>query len=107
LRQAFAQEALASGVPLVIADQGGLPEIVGDAALLVALGDVDALDIAVRSLLEHPDRRSQLSTAGLARAETWPTESDTLTQVAAAYVELAGRNERDRADAIRAPTEKA
>jgi glycosyltransferase involved in cell wall biosynthesis len=114
-RDGFAQEALASGVALVVADQGGLPETVGDAALLVASGDVDALDTAVRSLLEHSDRRSQLATAGLARAQTWPTESDTLTQVAAAYVEIAGRNDaitatgsprRDNAPTETAPTEK-
>ena len=53
-RQLFAQEALRAGVPLVATAVGGLPELVGDAAVLVPPGDVDALDAAVRRLLDDP-----------------------------------------------------
>jgi glycosyltransferase involved in cell wall biosynthesis len=87
-RQGFAQEALASGIPLVVSDQGGLPGIVGEAALLVPPDDVDALVAAVRSLLEDPDLRATYAEAGLGRAATWPTDADTLEQVSTAYVEI-------------------
>ncbi len=87
-RQGFAQEALASGLPLVVADEGGLPGIVADAALSVPPGDVGALDGAVRSLLDDPAARARLAAAGLARTAGWPTDADSVAQVAAAYLEI-------------------
>ena len=89
-RQLFAQEALASGVPLVSTDVGGLAGLVGDAAVLVPAGDVDALDGAVRRLLADPALRAGYTAAGQARAATWPTPADTVAQVAAVYRDLAG-----------------
>jgi glycosyltransferase involved in cell wall biosynthesis len=90
-RQMFAQEALASGVPLITTDVPGMAALVGDAALLVPPGDVDAVDAAVRGLLERPAERARLAAAGLARAATWPTEAETVNQVVGIYAEL---NER-------------
>lgn len=87
-RQLFAQEALAAGVPLVCTTVGGLPELVGDAAVTFEPGDVDALDTAVRRLLADPDERGRLAAAGLARAATWPTPGDTADQVLGLYAEL-------------------
>ncbi|TDC52856.1 glycosyltransferase family 1 protein [Micromonospora sp. KC207] len=89
-RQLFAQEALRAGVPLVATAVGGLPELVGDAAVLVSAGDVDAVDAAVRELLDDPDRRAALGRSGAARAATWPTEADTVAELAALYATLAG-----------------
>jgi glycosyltransferase involved in cell wall biosynthesis len=93
-RQLFAQEALTAGVPLVATDVGGLPDLVGDAARLVAPDDVDALDAAVRELLTDPQLRACYAEAGRARAATWPTETDTVAQVSAIYAELTGRPDR-------------
>jgi glycosyltransferase involved in cell wall biosynthesis len=90
-RQLFAQEALAAGVPLVATDVGGLPGLVGDAALLVPPGDVDALDEAVQRLLADASLRARLAAAGPARAARWPTEAETVEQVAALYAELCAR----------------
>ncbi|MEU1845223.1 glycosyltransferase family 4 protein [Micromonospora sediminicola] len=87
-RQLFAQEALRAGVPLVATAVGGLPELVGDAAVLVPPGDVDAVDAAVRELLDDAPRRAELSRRGTARAATWPTEADTVAALAALYAEL-------------------
>jgi glycosyltransferase involved in cell wall biosynthesis len=87
-RQLFAQEALRAGVPLIGTDVGGLPELVGDAAVLVPPGDVDALDAAVVRLLDDPALRSRYAQLGLARAATWPTEADTVGQIAGVYGEL-------------------
>ncbi|MFD6638560.1 glycosyltransferase family 4 protein [Micromonospora chalcea] len=87
-RQLFAQEALRAGVPLVATAVGGLPELVGDGAVLVPPGDVDAVDAAVRDLLDDPARRAELGRRGTARAATWPTEADTVAALADLYAEL-------------------
>ncbi|MDG4798391.1 glycosyltransferase family 4 protein [Micromonospora sp. WMMD1082] len=88
-RQLFAQEALRAGVPLVATAVGGLPDLVGDAAVLVPPGDVDAVDAAVRELLDDDAGRAELARRGAARAATWPTEAATVAQLAALYAELA------------------
>ncbi|HET8681024.1 MAG TPA: glycosyltransferase family 4 protein [Micromonosporaceae bacterium] len=87
-RQLFAQEALAAGVPLVATRVGGIPELVGDAAVLVPPGDVDALDAAVRQLLGDAQLRRSYAERGSAQARTWPTERDTVDQVRNVYAEL-------------------
>ncbi|MGW0436740.1 glycosyltransferase family 4 protein [Micromonospora sp. NPDC003197] len=87
-RQLFAQEALRAGVPLVATAVGGVPELVGDAAVLVPPDDVDAIDRTVRELLADDDRRADLARRGTAQAATWPTEDDTVAAVAAVYAEL-------------------
>ncbi|SFL44725.1 glycosyltransferase family 4 protein [Streptomyces pini] len=88
-RAVVAQEALRAGVPLVASAVGGLPELVGDAALLVPYGDAEALAEAVGGLLGDPARRRGLAAAGRAQAATWPSEDDTVTQVLSVYDELA------------------
>ncbi|MFE9657665.1 glycosyltransferase family 4 protein [Micromonospora sp. NPDC006431] len=88
-RQLFAQEALRAGVPLVATAVGGLPELVGDGAVLIPAGDVDAVDTAVRALLDDEAGRTDLARRGAARAATWPTEADTVATLAALYAELA------------------
>jgi glycosyltransferase involved in cell wall biosynthesis len=87
-RPLVAQEALRAGVPVVATAVGGLPELVGDAAVLVPPGDPTALAAAVSSLLADPARRAELAVAGPLQAETWPTEADTVAQVLSVYDEL-------------------
>ncbi|MFJ6200161.1 glycosyltransferase family 4 protein [Micromonospora sp. NPDC092111] len=88
-RQLFAQEALRAGVPLVATGVGGLPDLVGDAAVLVPAGDVDAVDAAVRSLLDDASLRADLAGRGVTRAAGWPTEADTVAALRDLYAELA------------------
>ncbi|ORT60156.1 glycosyltransferase family 4 protein [Streptomyces sp. CB03238] len=87
-RAPLAQEALRLGVPLVATAVGGVPELVGDAAVLVRYGDADALAAAVTALLADPARRAALAAAGRAQAATWPTEDETIAQVLSVYDEL-------------------
>jgi glycosyltransferase involved in cell wall biosynthesis len=87
-RPLVAQEALRAGVPVVATAVGGLPELLGDAAVLVPPGDATALAAAVSSLLADPARRAELAAAGPLQAETWPTEADTVAQVLSVYDEL-------------------
>ncbi|MFE0461312.1 glycosyltransferase family 4 protein [Kitasatospora sp. NPDC058965] len=90
-RSAVAQEALRAGVPLVATAVGGIPELVGDAAVLVPPGDPAALGRAVRELLDDPARRAALTKAGPVQAETWPDEAATVAQVLSTYDELVQR----------------
>ncbi|MFE0691388.1 glycosyltransferase family 4 protein [Streptomyces xiamenensis] len=89
-RPQLAQEALRGGVPLVATAVGGVPELVGDAAVLIPYGNPGALASAVRTLLEDPDHRAALTLAGRARARSWPTEDTTVAQVLSVYDELSG-----------------
>jgi glycosyltransferase involved in cell wall biosynthesis len=89
-RQLFAQEALRAGVPLVATAVGGLPELVGDAAVLVPAGDLDAFDRAVTRLLDDLGLLARYAAAGPVRAATWPSEAQMVEQVAAVYAELTG-----------------
>ncbi len=74
-RALVAQEALRAGVPLVATAVGGVPELVGDAALLVPPGDPAALAAAVRRLLTEPGLAATLAAAGRRRSATWPDET--------------------------------
>ncbi|GGL16543.1 glycosyltransferase family 4 protein [Mangrovihabitans endophyticus] len=87
-RQLFAQEALRAGVPLITTAVGGLPGLVGDAAVQIAPGDVDALDAAVRDLLADADRRAGYAARGPRRAAGWPDEAATVADVRAAYASV-------------------
>ncbi len=82
-------EALRAGVPLVATAVGAVPELVGDAALLVPGDDPEALARAVADLIADPARRDRLSAEGRAQAATWPTEEDTIAQILSVYDELA------------------
>lgn len=62
-----AGEAMACAVPVVSTTGGALPEVVGDAGVLVPPGDPDAIVTAVSALLDDPARRAALGAAGLAR----------------------------------------
>lgn len=64
-----ALEAMACGTPVVVSDRGALPEVVGDAGLVVA-PDADAVTNALERVLGDPSLRDELSRAGRARAET-------------------------------------
>ncbi len=61
-------EAMASGCPVVCSNTTSLPEIAGDAALLVDPRDAEALAAALHRLLTDPDLRVDLIARGLQRA---------------------------------------
>lgn len=65
-----AGEAMACGTPLVATTGGGLSEVVGDAGLTVAPGDVEDLTGAMRRLLDDPDLRERLAASGRERIRT-------------------------------------
>jgi glycosyltransferase involved in cell wall biosynthesis len=63
-----ALEAMACGAPVVCADRTSLPEVAGDAAVLIDPGDTAAFASALVEVLSSPTRREELTAAGLARA---------------------------------------
>lgn len=74
-------EAMVCGAPVVCSDAASLPEVVGDAALLIDPLSPDDLAAALRRLLDDADLRARLRAAGLARAAlfSWErTARDTL-----------------------------
>jgi glycosyltransferase involved in cell wall biosynthesis len=89
-RSLTAQEALRCGTPLVATRTGGLPELLGDAAELVPVGDAAAFAEAVLQLLVDDGRAARLADAGRAQADGWPDEEGTALQLVAVYRELLG-----------------
>jgi len=61
-------EAMAAGCPVVAYDNSSLPEVVGEAGVLVRDGDARALGHAAAALVADPERRAELSARGLERA---------------------------------------
>jgi len=90
-RSLVVQEAMRAGVPVVSTSVGGVPELVGDAAVLVPFAEPVTLGDAVRELLADPKRRAELADAGRQQAATWPDEAATVAQVLSTYDELVQR----------------
>jgi glycosyltransferase involved in cell wall biosynthesis len=85
-----ALEAAASGVPIVCARLGPLPEVLGDAAQWCDAPTVESIREGLSSLLADPVRRAALRAAGLARAEAAPTWAQGATEELNAYQKAAG-----------------
>jgi len=64
-------EALAAGLPAVCTAVDAVPEVMGEAALLVE-GDANALATALKKIIERPDLAAEFRRRALARARTWP-----------------------------------
>ncbi len=67
-------EALQSGCPVIASRVSALPEVVGDAGLLVDPGDVAGLSQAMLRVATDPGLRETLREAGLARARRFSWE---------------------------------
>ncbi len=66
-------EAMASGVPVVAADLTSIPEVVGDAGLLVSSDDPTQWAAAIDAVLSAPEKQTELSAKGIDRTKqfTW------------------------------------
>jgi glycosyltransferase involved in cell wall biosynthesis len=64
-------EAMRCGTPVIASDRTSLPEVVGDAGLLVDPFDEAALAHALAALLDDAELRTRLRTRGLARAASF------------------------------------
>lgn len=83
-------EAMVSGTPVVTSNVSSLPEVCGDAALLVDPYDSEAIAGAVRMVLTDEALRNDLRTRGLARAREF-SWSKSVKRVREIYAEVGAR----------------
>jgi glycosyltransferase involved in cell wall biosynthesis len=89
-----AGEAMACGVPVISTTGGALPEVVGDAGILVPPGDAAVLRNAITALLNDPEGRGRLGEAGLARVKkslTWRHAAQKTVEVYREAIDAHGR----------------
>ena len=77
-------EAMAYGVPIIVSDVGGLPEVVGDAGVICKSGDAIAWAKAVREVLTNSDLREKNIEKGLKRVK----ENFSIKNMTTTYREL-------------------
>jgi glycosyltransferase involved in cell wall biosynthesis len=65
-----AAEAMACGVPLISTSGGALPEVVGDAGIIVPPADASALAREIMFLFNNPDQRKKMAQAGIERVNS-------------------------------------
>jgi glycosyltransferase involved in cell wall biosynthesis len=77
-------EAMQCGTPVITSNASSLPEVVGEAGVMVPPDDLDALCAALLDVVTKPDLRQSLGARSLARAAefSWPR---TAAAVLAAY----------------------
>jgi glycosyltransferase involved in cell wall biosynthesis len=73
-------EAMTAGVPVIASRRGALPEVAGDAALLVEPDDVEGLAAAMQRYLQDAAAAEAAVRRGLARARqySWDASAATL-----------------------------
>jgi glycosyltransferase involved in cell wall biosynthesis len=69
-----ALEAMACGVPVLTADNSSLPEVVGDAAVLVLAEDVSSIAVGIERIVRDEALRVRLRAAGLEQAQSFTWE---------------------------------
>ena len=89
-------EAMACGVPVVSTDGGALPEVIGDAGVIVPKKDPHALATAIGNLLDNPSRRAELSRAGRTRIHERFLWSRCATNLIDVYQEALNANRSTR-----------
>jgi glycosyltransferase involved in cell wall biosynthesis len=77
-----ALEAMTIGVPVIAARRGALPEVVGDAGILVDPLDEGGLANAIECVLADPNRRRAMAEAGVRRSRqfSWAISAERLLE---------------------------
>jgi len=73
-------EAFCSQIPVITANVTSMPEVAGDAALLVNPFDIDEIAVAMRLIAEDPEKRASMVRMGSTRLEqfSWDRTADLL-----------------------------
>jgi alpha-1,3-rhamnosyl/mannosyltransferase len=87
-------EAMTLGVPVLVANRGALPELVGDAAPVVDPDDPDALAAAIERLVDDGARAAAGAAKGLVRAREFSWARTARRMVEAYGQAIARRQER-------------
>jgi glycosyltransferase involved in cell wall biosynthesis len=67
-------EAMTCGAPVIASDRGSIPEVVGDAALITDVDDIDGLAHNITLVLSNPTEAERLRQRGYARAAEFSWE---------------------------------
>ncbi len=78
-----AAEAIACGAPTVASNRASLPEVLGDAGILIDPDDADGLAQAMRRVLSSPALAAELREKGIRRSERfrWPKAAAAMEEV--------------------------
>ncbi len=71
-------EAMSYGAPVITSNVSSLPEIAGNAGMLVNPNDPASIADGIETVLQHPARREQMREAGRLRAQqfSWPRTAE-------------------------------
>lgn len=83
-------EAMACGTPVVTSNVSSLPEVTGDAAVLVDPYDIESIAHGMHQVLSRPALRQDLRAKGIARAREFSWERS-VARTRQLYVEVGGR----------------
>ncbi|HXF60214.1 MAG TPA: glycosyltransferase [Caldilineaceae bacterium] len=92
-------EAMACGVAVVGSDTGEIPHVIGDAGLLFAENDVEALRAQLQRLLDDPAARADLAARGRDRVLAHFTMDQVAARTVEIYREILGESRRGERDA--------
>jgi glycosyltransferase involved in cell wall biosynthesis len=81
-------EAMACGVPVIGSSSGAIPDVIGDAGLIVPEGDVRALADGLRRLMHDADLRRQMAEQGRQRVLARYTQAQIAAQTVAVYRQM-------------------
>lgn len=90
-----AAEAMACGVPLISTSGGALPEVVGDAGIIVPPSDANALAREIIFLFNNPVQRKKMAQAGIDRVNSifnWMKAAGDMVEVYREAIDDYGRN---------------
>jgi len=83
-------EAMACGVPVIGSSSGAIPDVIGDAGLIVPEGSTSALAGHLRQLMQSPDLRRTLGQRGRQRVLDRYTQAKVAAQTVAVYHQMLG-----------------
>jgi glycosyltransferase involved in cell wall biosynthesis len=81
-------EAMGRAIPVIASDTGEMPNVVGDAGLIFAEGDVNALRAQIAALQNDPARAAELAQRGRARVLAHFTQTRIAAETYAVYREI-------------------
>lgn len=76
-------EAMKCGAPVIASDRGSIPEVVGDAGVIIDANDDAALADSITQLLQNRNFHDDLQRRGFARAEefSWPKPAERILDI--------------------------
>jgi glycosyltransferase involved in cell wall biosynthesis len=81
-------EAMACGVPVIGSSSGAIPDVIGDAGLIVPEGDVRALADGLRRVMHDADLRRRMAEQGRQRVLARYTQAQIAAQTVAVYRQM-------------------